>query len=49
MSLRIAFRPVVRAARPVMPEPAKKSTTVSPLAENASMNGWIAAIGTFVK
>ena len=49
MSLSTALRPTVRAASPVMPEPAKKSATVSPGAVNVSMKGRIAATGTFVR
>ena len=49
ISLSRARRFNVNAARPVIPEPAKKSTTTSPGFVNACMKGWIAPIGTFVR
>ena len=49
LELELADRPSFRAATPVMPEPAKGSTTSSPGALKASMKGSIAAMGTFVR
>ena len=49
MSLSRARRFNVNAARPVIPEPAKKSATTSPGSVNDCMNGWMAPIGTFVR
>ena len=49
MSLSRARRFNVNAAKPVIPEPAKKSATTSPGLVNVWMKGWIAPIGTFVR
>ena len=49
ISLSRARRFNVNAARPVIPEPAKKSATTSPGFVNVRMKGWIAPIGTFVR
>jgi hypothetical protein len=49
MSLNLALRPTLSAARPVIPDPAKKSATTSPGSVKNSTNGRMAAIGTFVR